>query len=56
MSGFALHPEALKDLEEIWEFIAADNSSAADCVLEEIFEAIRALIPFPKAERLGLCQ
>jgi plasmid stabilization system protein ParE len=49
MSGFALHPEALKDLEEIWEFIAADNPSAADRVLEEIFEAIRALIPFPKA-------
>lgn len=48
MSGFALHPEALADLEEIWEFIAADNLDAADRVVEEIYEAIRALIPFPQ--------
>ena len=25
MSGFVLHPEALADLEEIWEYIGADN-------------------------------
>lgn len=49
MSGFALHPDALADLTEIWEFIAADNPGAADRVLEEIQEAIRALIPFPQA-------
>lgn len=48
MSGFALHPEALADLEEIWEFIAADNPDAADRVLEEIYEAIRGLIRFPQ--------
>jgi hypothetical protein len=35
MSGFVLHPEALQDLEEIWEFIAADNVAAADRVLEQ---------------------
>jgi toxin ParE1/3/4 len=49
MSGFVLHPEALQDLEEIWEFIAADNVAAADRVLEEIYKAIRALIPLPNA-------
>ena len=48
MSGFVLHPAALTDLNEIWEFIAADNPGAADRVLGEIYEAIRALIPFPQ--------
>jgi plasmid stabilization system protein ParE len=49
MSGFVLHPEALTDLDDIWEFVAADNVGAADRLLEEIYEAIRALIPFPQA-------
>jgi len=48
MSGFVLHPEALTDLDEIWEYIAADNLGAADGVLEEIYEAILALAPFPQ--------
>ena len=29
MSGFVLHPDALTDLNEIWEYIAADNPGAA---------------------------
>ncbi len=45
MSGFLLRPDALTDLNEIWEFIAADNPSVADRVLEEIHETIRALVP-----------
>ena len=48
MSAFVLHPDAPTDLTEIWEFIAADNPAAADRVLDEIHEAIRALIPFPQ--------
>jgi toxin ParE1/3/4 len=48
MSGFVLHPDALTDLEEIWEFIAADNLDAADRVLQEIHDAIRSLVPFPQ--------
>ncbi|MGB8472829.1 MAG: type II toxin-antitoxin system RelE/ParE family toxin [Candidatus Acidiferrum sp.] len=48
MSGFVLHPQALTDLDEIWEYIAADNPVAADRVLEAIFEAIQALVPFPQ--------
>lgn len=48
MSGFVLHPEALVDLEEIWEFIAADSLDAADRVLEEIYQAIRRLVSFPQ--------
>jgi|ERR1700676_2491817 len=49
MSGFVFHPDALTDLTEIWEYIAADNPDAADRVLEEIREAIRALLPFPQS-------
>jgi plasmid stabilization system protein ParE len=48
MSGFVLHPDALADLSEIWELIAADSLDTADRVLEEIHEAIRALVLFPQ--------
>ncbi len=48
MSGFVLHPAALTDLNEIWEYIAADNPGAADRVLEDIQEAIQTLVPFPQ--------
>lgn len=48
MSGFVLHPDALADLDEIWEFIAADSLDAADRMLGEIHETIRSLVPFPR--------
>ena len=47
MSGFVLHPQAYADLDEIWEYIAADNLDAADRTREEIYEAIQSLVPFP---------
>jgi len=47
MSGFVLHPQAYTDLEEIWEYIAADSLDAADGVREEIYQAIQSLVPFP---------
>ena len=47
MSEFVLHPDALKDLEEIWEYIAADSPDAADRVREEIYDGIKSLVPFP---------
>jgi plasmid stabilization system protein ParE len=34
-----LSPEALQDLEDIWDFIAADNATAADKLEDEFFEA-----------------
>jgi plasmid stabilization system protein ParE len=43
MSGFVLHPEAFADLGEICEFIAADNLSAADKVLEESMRRLAIL-------------
>jgi plasmid stabilization system protein ParE len=48
MSGFVLHPDAVADLQEIWEFIAADSVDGADRVLQEIQEAIRGLVAFPR--------
>ena len=47
MSAYVFHPEAYTDLSEIWEFIAEDDVDAADRVIGEIFESIRALVPFP---------
>jgi plasmid stabilization system protein ParE len=47
MTGFALHPEAFADLEEIREYIAVDNPDAVDRVIAEIFEGIRELVSFP---------
>ena len=47
MSDYILHPQAYVDLDEIWEFIAEDSLDAADRVREEIYQAIRALVPFP---------
>jgi plasmid stabilization system protein ParE len=47
MKEFVLHPEAYRDIEEIWEYIAADNLTAADRIVEEIYGAIRKLAPFP---------
>jgi plasmid stabilization system protein ParE len=47
MSGFVLHPQAYADLDEIWEYIAADNVDAADRIREEIYEAIQSTVPFP---------
>ena len=47
MTGYDFHPEARFDLEEIWEFIRADNLDAADRMITEILSAIRALVPFP---------
>jgi plasmid stabilization system protein ParE len=46
--GFELHPGAAQDITEIWEFIAEDNPFAARHVREEILDAIRKLVPFPR--------
>ena len=47
MSTYVLHPAVYDDLYNIWEYIAADSIDAADRVQEEIFNTIRAIVPFP---------
>jgi plasmid stabilization system protein ParE len=37
MTGYALHPEAVTDLDEIREYIAEDNPDAADRLITEFF-------------------
>jgi toxin ParE1/3/4 len=47
MSGYALHPEAFDDIDDIREYIAEGNPDAAKRMVTEIFDGIRALVPFP---------
>ena len=47
MSGYVLHPEAVADIDEVWEHIAEHNIDAADRVVAEIFDAIRTLVASP---------
>lgn len=52
MSGFVLHPDALVDISEILESIAADSSSSANRAPGEIEGTIRTLVSFPQAGHL----
>jgi plasmid stabilization system protein ParE len=47
MTGYAFHPEAETDIDDIWEYIAAHNPSAADRVTAEIEKALDNLVLFP---------
>jgi toxin ParE1/3/4 len=47
MTTYALHPEAFIDLDEIRQYIAEDNPDAADRMITEIFDGIRALAAHP---------
>lgn len=47
MSGYALHPEAFVDIDEIAVYIGQDNPEAAHRVVDEIYHAIQRLVPFP---------
>jgi plasmid stabilization system protein ParE len=47
MSSCAFHPEAVADLDEIWEYIAEDNIDAADGVLADIYSTLTTLAASP---------
>jgi plasmid stabilization system protein ParE len=51
MSRYQLTLQAVNDLFEIWEFIAADNPAAADRVEEVIFRTCAFLADSPRAGR-----
>ena len=48
MSGYAFHPDAFADLNEIWEYIAEDNDDAADRVLADIHSTLITLAGSPQ--------
>ena len=48
MSGYAFHPDAFADLDEIWEYIAKDNVDAADRVLADIHSTLTTLVGSPQ--------
>lgn len=43
MSGYILAPDAVLDLEDIWDYIAADNLEAADRWIEKPFAAFETI-------------
>jgi plasmid stabilization system protein ParE len=43
VSGYVLSVDAGLDLDEIWEYIAADNVEAADRWIGKLFDAFEAL-------------
>ena len=47
MSGYAFHPEAFTDIDQLWEYIAEHNIDAADRVVADIFAALRTLVASP---------
>jgi plasmid stabilization system protein ParE len=47
MTGYVLSIDADLDLDEIWEYTAADNIDAADRWIEKLFDAFEALARTP---------
>jgi len=43
MSGYVLSADADLDLDDIWEYIAADSIDAADSWIGKLFDAFEAL-------------
>ena len=49
MSGYALHPEAFIDIDEITAYIGQDSPEAAHRMVDDIYGAIQSLLPFPNS-------
>lgn len=47
MSGYVLAPDVVLDLEDIWDYIAADNPDAADRWIEKLFTAFETISRAP---------
>jgi plasmid stabilization system protein ParE len=47
VSGYVLSADAELDLDEIWEYIAADNLDAADRWIGKLFDAFETLGKMP---------
>jgi toxin ParE1/3/4 len=47
MTGYAFHPDAFADLDEIWEYIAEENIDTADRVVADIHSSLTLLAGSP---------
>ena len=47
MTSYILAPEALQDLQELWDYIATENLDAADRVIDTLFAAFERLAAMP---------
>jgi len=47
MAEYFLSPEAMDDLQGIWDFIALDSPIAADRLIDELFETFEQLAVWP---------
>ena len=47
MTSYILAPEAVQDLKDIWDYIAAENIDAADRVIDTLFAAFERLAAMP---------
>ncbi|HKR95205.1 MAG TPA: type II toxin-antitoxin system RelE/ParE family toxin, partial [Candidatus Angelobacter sp.] len=43
MPKYTLSPKALNHIQNIWDFIAADNQDAADRIVDELFAAFETI-------------
>ena len=46
--GFELHPDAVQDITDIWQYIALDNLAAAGRFRGELLNFFRNLARFPR--------
>jgi plasmid stabilization system protein ParE len=47
MTPYILAPEALQDLQELWDYIATENLDAADRMIDTLFAAFERLAVMP---------
>ena len=47
MTPYILAPEALQDLQELWDYIATENLDAADRLIDTLFAAFERLAAMP---------
>jgi plasmid stabilization system protein ParE len=47
MTSYILAPEALQDLQELWDYIATENLDAADRLTDTLFAAFERLATMP---------
>ena len=48
MSSYILGQDAARDIEDIWEYIASDNITAADRLIERFFDDFEVLARSPE--------